>query len=77
MENGNRELAAIDRKMNVLINLLYKIAERDEAQTADSKIIFLHQGGLANSDIVGITGKTENYVSKRISMFNARQREQG
>jgi hypothetical protein len=73
MDGADNHVEAISKKMNVVINLLYKLAESEgEKQTADAKIIFLHLSGLTNPEIVEITGKDAHYVSKRIGIYRTK-----
>lgn len=63
------KLDAIGRKLDVIINLLFKSIEEESGEVpASKKIVTLSSFGLRPSEIAKIVGKSENYVNVQLSL---------
>lgn len=64
-ESETIDITTIDKKMNVIIGLLSKMANGTE-QTVKERIAELASYGLSNTEIASIIGKKSDYVSREL-----------
>lgn len=60
---------SIERKMNVIISLLLKIANNGNEFTLKDQVRDLSSFGLSSAEIAEIVGKTVGHVSKELSIL--------
>lgn len=66
--NPSTDTSKIEKKMNIIISLLSKIANNGHDSTLKEQILSLASFGLSSSEIAGIVGKTVSHVSKELSI---------
>lgn len=64
MDNNQKTLEEISRKMNAIISLLILEYEEDKLSTEVEKVAKLSECGLTNDEVAQILGKTSRQVSK-------------
>ena len=69
MIENQKEKSAIEKKMNVIISLLLKIANNGNGSTLKEQVRDLALLGLSSSEIAGILGKKIGHISKELSGF--------
>ncbi len=69
-ENSSANTAKIEKKMNVIISLLLKIANNGNEISLKEQVRDLASFGLSSSEIAEITGKKVGHVSKELSILN-------
>lgn len=60
---------SIERKMNVIISLLLRIANKGDELTLKEQVRSLASFGLSSPEIADIVGKKVGYVSKEMSIL--------
>lgn len=68
-ENLSTNAGKIEKKMNVIISLLLKIANNGDAIPFKEQVRDLASFGLSSSEIAEITGKKVGHVSKELSIL--------
>jgi len=69
MEEKQQDTSSIERKMNVIISLLLKIANNGNDSTLKEQVRDLASFGLSSSEIADILGKKVGYISKELSVL--------
>ena len=69
MEENKQSSASFDRKINVIISLLLKIANDGHEATLKEQVRDLSSFGLSSSEIADIIGKKVGHVSKELSVL--------
>lgn len=69
MSSANHNTESIERKLNVIISLLLRIANSRSDLTLKEQIRDLASFGLSSSEIAEIVGKKMGYVSKELSIL--------
>ncbi len=68
------DTSKIEKKMNVIISLLMKIANDGGEATLKEQVRDLAVFGLSSSEIAEILGKTVGHVSKELSIIKKENR---
>ena len=68
-ENSSTSAEKIEKKMNVIISLLLKIANNGDETPFKEQVRDLASFGLSSSEIAEITGKKVGHVSKELSIL--------
>lgn len=68
-EKLSANTSKIEKKMNVIISLLLKIANNGNETSLKEQVRDLASFGLSSSEIAEITGKKVGYVSKELSIL--------
>lgn len=68
-EKSSANVSKIEKKMNVIISLLLKIANNGSEVTFKEQVRDLGSFGLSSAEIAEITGKTVGHVSKELSIL--------
>lgn len=68
-ENPPASASKIEKKMNVIISLLLKIANNGGEATFKEQVRDLVSFNLSSAEIAEITGKTVGHVSKELSIL--------
>lgn len=63
------DISKIEKKMNVIISLLMRIANDGRETTLKEQVRNLALFGLETAEIAEILGKTVGYVSKELSLI--------
>lgn len=66
-EKPSANTSKIEKKMNVIISLLLKIANNGNETSLKEQVRDLASFGLSSSEIAEITGKKVGHVSKELS----------
>jgi DNA-binding CsgD family transcriptional regulator len=69
MHTTNHNTGSIERKLNVIISLLLRIANSGSELTLKEQVRDLASFGLSSSEIAEIVGKKVGYVSKELSIL--------
>lgn len=69
MAENKPDTKSIERKMNVIISLLLKIANDGNESTLKEQVRDLASFGLSSAEIAEIVGKTVGHVSKELSIL--------
>lgn len=69
MEDKKPNTSVIERKMNVIISLLLKIANSGNETTLKDQVRDLISFGLTSSEIAEILGKKVGHISKETSIL--------
>jgi DNA-binding CsgD family transcriptional regulator len=69
LSKSNHNTASIERKLNVIISLLLRIANSGNDLTLKEQVRNLASFGLSSSEIAEIVGKKVGYVSKELSIL--------
>jgi DNA-binding CsgD family transcriptional regulator len=69
MNTTDHNTRSIERKLNVIISLLLRIANSGSDLTLREQIRNLASFGLSSSEIAEIVGKKVGYVSKELSIL--------
>lgn len=69
MAENNPDAKSIERKMNVIISLLLKIANNGNELTLRDQVRDLASFDLSSAEIAEIVGKTVGHVSKELSII--------
>ncbi len=72
IKNPSTDTSKIEKKMNIIISLLSKIANNGSDSTLKEQILSLASFGLSSSEIAEIVGKTVGHVSKELSINKKR-----
>lgn len=73
MNLSQNNVESVERKLNVIIALLLRIANSGKAQTLKEQVRDLASFGLASSEIADIVGKKVGHVSKELSILKREQ----
>ena len=68
-EKPSANTSKIEKKMNVIISLLLKIANNGNETSLKEQVRDLASFGLSSSEIAEITGKKVGHVSKELSIL--------
>jgi len=68
-EKPSANTSKIEKKMNVIISLLLKIANNGNEISLKEQVRDLASFGLSSSEIAEITGKKVGHVSKELSIL--------
>lgn len=69
MAENKSNAQSVERKMNVIISLLLKIANNGNEFTLKDQVRDLALFGLSSAEIAEIVGKTVGHVSKELSVL--------
>lgn len=69
MAENKPNTKSIERKMNVIISLLLKIANNGNESKLKDQVRDLASFGLSSAEIAEIVGKTVGHVSKELSIL--------
>lgn len=68
------DIKSIERRMNVIISLLLKIANNGNESTLKDQVRDLASFNLSSAEIAEIIGKTVGHVSKELSIFKKKSK---
>lgn len=74
MAEKNTDTSSIERKLNVMIALLHRIASNGSNTSLKEQVQDLASFGLSSSEIAEILGKTVGHVSKELSVIKKKNR---
>ncbi len=69
MDFSQHTADSLERKMNVIISLLLRIANSGKTLTLKEQVRDLSASGLKSSEIADILGKKVGHVSKELSLL--------
>lgn len=74
MDDRDKKINSIDRKLSIVISLLVKIANNGTETTLRDQIRDLSSFGLAPVEIADILGKKGKYINKELSTIRKESR---